>query len=253
MIYSPHPSSPPLTQSDTHLHDTLMLGLSKHGSNINGVIHLRLKPSIKMCGNTRADTHAHRHRQSGLVRSEGRIGPFVETKVRASREYWVSEGMSLCGKCQLKRLGHFFFSTFPVWHLLHNGPFNSRWCLGIFRWGQFERLCWHSRYNETPLGDKPWWTGWSERRHWHWMWNMHWCAEVTLWGSPDPSYQGLLSVLLLLPRKSEQIRLSISKCFSLLSSHVWVDNLDEFNYRREDADSASPKRWRKPSFTHERR
>lgn len=73
MIYSAHPSSPPLTQSDTHLHDTLMLGLSKHGSNINGVIHLRLNVRVKTCENT------HRRAQSRFVRSEGRTGPFVET------------------------------------------------------------------------------------------------------------------------------------------------------------------------------
>lgn len=73
MIYSAHPSSPPLTQSDTHLHDTLMLGLGKHGSNINGVIHLGLSVRVKTCENT------HTEAQSRFVCSEGKTGPFVKT------------------------------------------------------------------------------------------------------------------------------------------------------------------------------
>lgn len=224
-----------------------MLGLSKHGSNINGVIHFGLKPSVKTCGNTHGETNTQAGSgQIGPVCSEGRTGPFVETKLRASGEYRVSEGMSLCGKCQRKRWGHFFFSTFPVWHLLHNGPFNSRWCLGIFRWGQFERLCWHSRYNETQLADKPCWTGWSERRRWHWMWNMHRCTEATLW---DPTYQGLPSLLLLLPRQSKHIRLcrfqNVSH-FYVVELIIWTSSTTEERTQTLQA----PNRWWKPSITH---
>lgn len=168
MIYSPHPSSPafnPIGYPSTwHSNAGLKETWQQYQWGYSSQSQTERKDVWEYtCRHTRTQAWAN-----WACGSEGRTEPW------ASREYWVSEGMSLCGKCQLKRWGHFFFSTFPVWHLLHNGPFNSRWCLGIFRWGQFERLCWRSRYNETQLGDKPWWTGWSERRHWHWMCNMHW-------------------------------------------------------------------------------
>lgn len=49
-----------------------MLGLSKHGSNFNGVILPWLKVRVKMCENVSA------HTVKGAL-NEGRTGPFVET------------------------------------------------------------------------------------------------------------------------------------------------------------------------------
>ena len=124
-ICSPQPSSLTLPQSDANLRDTSVLDLSKHSSNLNGIILLRLKVRVKTCKNV--STHSLIHSVCAVqgALNEGRTGPFVKTPAMRKRARW-GVGMGLGGKCQLKRWEHFFFSSFLVWHLLHNGPFSSR-------------------------------------------------------------------------------------------------------------------------------
>lgn len=59
------------------------------------------------------------------VLNEGRTGPFVEPpamrKQGEGKKKAKSGGMGLGGKCQLKRWERFFYSSFPVWHLVLNG------------------------------------------------------------------------------------------------------------------------------------
>lgn len=183
-----------------------MLGLSKHGSNINGVIHRWWD----VCENTHADTRRHTGMDRlGLCAVRAELGPLLKWTGSIGRaKEWVSvENVSL-------KDGDISFSALFLSGIYFTMAHSTAgdvlaYSDGASLKGSADTSVIMKHSSETNHGGQGDPRGGAGT-------GCGTCTEVTLWGSPDPSSQGLLSLLLLLPHKSEQIRL------------CWLQNVSPF-------------------------